>query len=98
MALELPKPGPNTVALKYNGWTTPIAMSALNQGDLIIKADSDSSKVRHVVIFDHWDDAGHTKYWAYEQAGGVGTQYAAHDYGLIAGVGYHAARPGNLAG
>ncbi|MEV8480241.1 hypothetical protein [Streptomyces sp. NPDC051173] len=96
MMLKLPKPGPNTVALKDDGWTTPITMSALNEGDLIIKANSDSPKFRHVVVFDHWADAGHTKYRAYEQAGGVGTQYATHDYGLIKGDGYHAAHPRNL--
>ncbi|MEV5508773.1 hypothetical protein [Streptomyces orinoci] len=62
MALKLPKPGPNAVALKNDDWTAPITMSALNQGDLVIKANSDSSMVRHVVIFDHWADAGHTKY------------------------------------
>ncbi|MER6030463.1 hypothetical protein [Streptomyces sp. NPDC001851] len=97
MALGLPKPGPNTIALKNDGWTTPIPMSALNQGDLIIKADSDSSRFRHVVIFDHWADADHTTYWAYEQAGGVSTQYTTHNYGLTAGDGYHAAHPTNLA-
>ncbi|MFF4158836.1 hypothetical protein [Streptomyces sp. NPDC001678] len=97
MTLGLPKPGPNTVALKNEGWTRPIGMSELNQGDLIIKADSDSSKVRHVVIFDHWVNAGRTEYWAYEQAGGVGTRYTTHDYGLREGDGYHAAHPRNLA-
>lgn len=97
MALRLPKPGPNTVELKNDGWTNPMPMSALNQGDLVIKANSDSSRIRHVVIFDHWADAGHTKYWAYEQAGGPGTRYALHDYGLAKDDGYHAARPKNLA-
>ncbi|MER5783160.1 hypothetical protein ABT104_15775 [Streptomyces mobaraensis] len=96
MALKLPQPGPNTVALANDGWTTPIAMPALGQGDLVIKADSGSARFRHVVIFDHWADAAHTKYWAYEQAGGTGTRYTTHDYGLSGGDGYHAAHPRNL--
>ncbi|MFF3072747.1 hypothetical protein ACFVSN_05655 [Kitasatospora sp. NPDC057904] len=96
MALKLPKAGPNTVGLKNDGWTKPIPMSELKQGDLVIKADSDSSKRRHVVIFDRWTDARHTAYESYEQAGGVGTRTHVHTYGLDAHDGYQAYHPVNL--
>ncbi|MGW4893528.1 hypothetical protein ACWEQL_14885 [Kitasatospora sp. NPDC004240] len=96
MALKLPKPAPNTVKLKNDGWTRPISMDALRQGDLVIKADSKSSNRRHVVMFDHWTDAKHTSYVAYEQAGKVGTRVKTHTYGLRSGDGYHAHRPVNL--
>ncbi|MGW6916384.1 hypothetical protein ACWGB8_21545 [Kitasatospora sp. NPDC054939] len=96
MALKLPKSGPNTVSLKNDGWTKPIAMSALRQGDLVIKANSNDSNRRHVVIFDHWTDSKHTSYVAYEQAGKVGTRVKTHAYGLKSGDGYHAHRPVNL--
>ncbi|MFF7995736.1 hypothetical protein ACFZDG_38945 [Kitasatospora xanthocidica] len=96
MALNLPKPAPNTVALKNDGWTKPIKMSELRQGDLVIKANSDDPNHRHVVIFDHWDSGKHS-YQAYEQAGHVGTRHTSHSYGLKDGDGYHAYRPVNLA-
>ncbi|WP_354644664.1 hypothetical protein [Kitasatospora camelliae] len=97
MALKLPKSGPNTVSLKNDGWTKPIAMSALRQGDLVIKANSNDPNHRHVVIFDGWVDAKHTSYRSYEQAGKVGTRHTTHTYGLKSGDGYHAYRPVNLA-
>ncbi|MBP0451011.1 hypothetical protein J5Y04_15870 [Kitasatospora sp. RG8] len=96
MALKLPKSGPNTVALKNDGWTKPIKMSELRQGDLIIKANSDDPNHRHVVIFDKWE-GDKRSYLAYEQAGHVGTRHATHSYGLKSGDGYHAYRPVNLS-
>ncbi|WP_404870676.1 hypothetical protein ACI1MP_36725 [Kitasatospora griseola] len=96
MALRLPKSGPNTVALKNDGWTKAIKMSELRQGDLVIKANSSDPDHRHVVIFDSWDNGKHTSYHAYEQAGGVGTRHASHTYGLKDGDNYHAYRPVNL--
>ncbi|MFJ3792722.1 hypothetical protein [Kitasatospora sp. NPDC090091] len=96
MALKLPKSGPNTVSLKNDGWTRPIAMKDLRQGDLVIKANSNDPNHRHVVIFDGWVD-GKRAYKSYEQAGKVGTRHATHSYGLKSGDGYHAYRPVNLA-
>nr|WP_202523489.1 NlpC/P60 family protein [Kitasatospora sp. SID7827] len=96
MTLGLPKPGPNTVALKNDGWTKPIKMSELRRGDLVIKANSSSSNERHVVIFDGWKD-GRNSYLAYEQAGHVGTRHTEHTYGLEKGDGYAAYRPVNLS-
>ncbi|GAA1385866.1 hypothetical protein GCM10009639_08850 [Kitasatospora putterlickiae] len=95
MALKLPKPGANTVSLKNDGWTKPIKMSELRQGDLIIKANSKDPNHRHVVIFDKWEN-GKKSYLSYEQAGHVGTRHASHGYGLKSGDGYHAYRPVNL--
>lgn len=96
MALKLPTPGPNTVALKNDGWTQQIPMDQLAPGDLVIKADHDSADYRHVVIFDGWTDGDHTAYDSYEQAGDVGTRHARHDYGLHGGDGYFAYHPVNL--
>ncbi|MFF7453418.1 hypothetical protein [Kitasatospora sp. NPDC008115] len=96
MALRLPKSGPNTVALKNDGWTKPIKMSELRQGDLVIKANSNDPNHRHVVIFDKWE-SGKKSYSSYEQAGHVGTRHATHSYGLKSGDGYHAYRPVNLS-
>ncbi|MFF2628580.1 hypothetical protein ACFVUN_22745 [Kitasatospora griseola] len=96
MALRLPKSGPNTVALKNDGWTKAIKMSELRQGDLVIKANSSDPDHRHVVVFDSWDNGKHTSYHAYEQAGGVGTRHTSHTYGLKDGDNYHAYRPVNL--
>lgn len=95
MALRLPAPGPNTVALDRS-YTTPLRMADLRQGDLVVKSNSSSSRIRHVVIFDRWADAAHSSYWTYEQAGGAGTRHRQHSYGLRAGDGYHAAHPKNL--
>ncbi|MGW6984869.1 hypothetical protein ACWGE1_36370 [Streptomyces sp. NPDC054932] len=97
MALGLAKPGPNTVGLKNNGLTQRIAMEDLAPGDLVIKADSNSADERHVVIFDGWADADRTVYKSYEQAGGAGTRWKQHSYGVSGRDGYHAYRPVNIA-
>lgn len=88
--------GPNTVKLKNDGWTRPIAMNELAPGDLVIKAGSNDPNNRHVVIFDGWADATHTVYKSYEQAGGVGTRWKQHSYGVNGRDGYHAYRPVNI--
>lgn len=96
MALNLGAPGPNTVKLKNDGWTRPIAMNELAPGDLVIKANSNDPNNRHVVIFDGWADGAHTVYKSYEQAGGVGTRWKQHSYGVNGRDGYHAYRPVNI--
>lgn len=98
MTLGLRKPGPNTVSLKKDGFTRRIAMKDLAPGDLVIKADSDSADFRHVVIFDGWANSAHTTYKSYEQAGGVGTRWKQHSYGVNGRDGYHAYRPVNITG
>ncbi|WP_438309947.1 hypothetical protein ACSHWO_03090 [Streptomyces sp. HUAS TT3] len=98
MALGLPKPGPNTVSLKNDGFTRRIAMKDLVPGDLVLKADSKSADRRHVVIFDGWADSAHTVYASYEQAGGAGTRWKRHSYGVNGRDGYHAYRPVNVVG
>ncbi|MGE7390134.1 hypothetical protein ACQKM2_32110 [Streptomyces sp. NPDC004126] len=98
MTLGLRKPGPNTVSLKKDGFTRRIAMKDLAPGDLVIKADSDSADFRHVVIFDGWANGAHTAYKSYEQAGGVGTRWKQHSYGVNGRDGYHAYRPVNITG
>ncbi|MEU1377481.1 hypothetical protein ABZ442_28070 [Streptomyces triculaminicus] len=98
MALRLGAPGPNTVKLKSSRYTRPIAMNQLAPGDLVIKADSDSADFRHVVIFDGWANSAHTAYKSYEQAGGVGTRWKQHSYGVNGRDGYHAYRPVNITG
>ncbi|MCA6091981.1 hypothetical protein LE181_07375 [Streptomyces sp. SCA3-4] len=98
MALRLGAPGPNTVTLKKSAYTRPIAMKDLAPGDLVIKADSDSADFRHVVIFDGWANAAHSAYKSYEQAGGVGTRWKQHSYGVNGRDGYHAYRPVNITG
>ena len=95
MALELPPDGPNTVELVNDGWTTPISMSQLRQGDLVINDNGDSTQ-RHAVIFDHWTDDTDQSYMAYEQAGGTGTEYDQESYGVDGTDGYHAYQPVNL--
>jgi hypothetical protein len=96
MALQLGKPGLNTVGLAKSSVTTRISMSALKQGDLIIDATG-TSNTRHVVIFDKWANSKHTSYWEYEQRGGYGTDHRTRTYGLSAGSQYHAYRPKKLA-
>ncbi|WP_329561194.1 hypothetical protein [Kitasatospora sp. NBC_01266] len=95
MALRLGSPGPNTVAL-VKSYTVPMRMADLRQGDLVIKANSNSSDERHVVLFDGWANAAHTSYWTYEQAGESGTRRHLHSYGFVKGDGYHAYHPKNL--
>jgi hypothetical protein len=94
MALRLPKPGPNTVQLATSTYTSPIAMSQLQKGDLVIDAIGDGNH-RHVVIFEKWNKA-HTAYSAYEQRGGYGTDHRTLTYGLAKGSQYHARRPKNI--
>ncbi|OLZ62170.1 hypothetical protein AVW11_23545 [Streptomyces amritsarensis] len=98
MALGLSKPGPNTVSLKNDGFTRRIAMKDLAPGDLVIKANSNNPDNRHVVIFDGWANKARTAYKSYEQAGGVGTRWKQHSYGVNGRDGYHAYRPVNIVG
>jgi len=86
---------PNTVALVSPAYSTPIAMSALQPGDLVIDADGGPHQ-RHAVIFEKWADAAHSAYWEYEQRGRYGTDHAVRNYGLIKGSVFHAYRPLNL--
>ncbi len=83
MAAELPKPGPNTVALFDNN-TVAINKADMLPGDLFIDKIGDGNN-RHVVIFEKWVDSDHTSYWAYEQRGGFGTDHRVLRYGLDAG-------------
>lgn len=91
MALQLPKPGPNTVGLATSTYTKSITMAGLKQGDLVIDSTG-TSTTRHVVIFDKWTSTAHTRYWVYEQEGGVGTAHDEVSYGL-GGDQYHPYRP-----
>ncbi|MDI5964450.1 hypothetical protein POF50_007000 [Streptomyces sp. SL13] len=91
MALELPKPGPNTVGLATSTYTTKITMAGLKQGDLVIDSTG-TNLTRHVVIFDKWTSSAHSRYWVYEQKGGTGTAHDEVDYGL-GGDQFHAYRP-----
>ncbi|MBW8487369.1 hypothetical protein [Actinomadura parmotrematis] len=95
MALALPKPGPNTVGLATSKYTKKISFSALKQGDLIIDAIG-SNTTRHVVIFEKWANAKHTRYWAYEQRGHYGTDHRTLTYGLAKGSQYKAYHPKNI--
>lgn len=97
MALGLPAPGPNTVALASSAYSRPIPMSELRMGDLVIDAIGDANN-RHVVIFEKWANAERTSYWAYEQRGGYGTDHRVLTYGIKAGSEYRAYRPKVLAG
>ncbi|MFC7387637.1 NlpC/P60 family protein [Sphaerisporangium rhizosphaerae] len=92
MALGLSAPGLNTVALASPGASSPIAMSELLTGDLVIDAIGDNNN-RHVVIFEQWANPGRTSYWAYEQRGGYGTDHRVLTYGLRPGSEFHARRP-----
>lgn len=96
MALALPKPGPNTVGLASRTYSTRIAMSQLQKGDLVIDATG-SNTTRHVVIFEGWVNSMTKKsYWAYEQRGGYGTDHRVLTYGLSKGSQYHAYGPKNI--
>jgi hypothetical protein len=96
MALQLGKPGPNTVGLASSSVSTRISMSALKQGDLVIDATG-TSNTRHVVIFEKWANSAHTSYWEYEQRGSYGTDHRTRTYGLTSGSQYHAYRPKKIA-
>ncbi|TDD81089.1 hypothetical protein E1293_19330 [Actinomadura darangshiensis] len=95
MALDLPKPGPNTVGLTSSEYTERIKMSELKKGDLVMDAEG-TNTTRHVVIFEKWADGDHSSYWAYEQRGHYGTDHRTRDYGLSSGSEYKAYRPKNL--
>lgn len=97
MALGLGAPGPNTVALASSRVSSPIAMSDLLTGDLVIDAIGDNN-TRHVVIFEKWANAERTSYWAYEQRGGYGTDHRVLTYGLRPGSEFRAYRPRVLGG
>ena len=81
MALELAKPGTNTVGLATSTYTKKITMAGLKQGDLVIDSTG-TSTTRHVVIFDKWTSAAHASYWVYEQRGGHGTDHDQVSYGI----------------
>ncbi|MFB4313862.1 hypothetical protein [Actinomadura sp. 21ATH] len=95
MALDLPKPGPNTVGLTSSRYTERIKMSELKKGDLVMDAEG-TNTTRHVVIFEKWADEDRTSYWAYEQRGRYGTDHRTRDYGLDSGSEYKAYRPKKL--
>ncbi|WP_218671260.1 hypothetical protein [Microbispora sp. GKU 823] len=97
MALGLNPPGLNTVALASSAVSSPIAMSDLLPGDLVIDATGDNN-TRHVVIFESWANPARTSYWAYEQRGGYGTDHRVLTYGLKPGSEFHAYRPRVLGG
>lgn len=97
MALGLAAPGPNTEALATPRVSSPIAMSDLLTGDLVIDPIGNSN-TRHVVIFEKWANAGRTSYWAYEQRGGYGTDHRVLTYGLRPGGEFRAYRPRVLGG
>jgi hypothetical protein len=96
MALQLGKPGLNTVGLANSSISTRISMSQLKQGDLVIDATG-TSNTRHVVIFEKWANSAHTSYWEYEQRGSYGTDHRTRSYGLSSGSQYHAYRPKKIA-
>ncbi|MFM9368637.1 NlpC/P60 family protein [Streptomyces sp. Da 82-17] len=91
MALQLPKPGPNTVGLASSTYTRKIKMSSLRKGDLIIDANG-TNTTRHVVIFVKWTSSARKSYVAYEQRGGYGTDRSVRSYGIGADE-YDAYRP-----
>lgn len=95
MAAKLDKPGPNTVELNTATWTSPISMSELKRGDLVIDAIGDGNN-RHAVIFDRWTDTSKTRYFAYEQRGDWGTDYRSRTYGLEPYSDYKARRLNNV--
>ncbi len=92
MALGLATPGLNTVGLAASSVSTPIAMSALQPGDLVIDSTGDSN-TRHVVIFQNWTSSAHSSYMAYEQRGSYGTDHRTLTYGLSSGSEFHAYKP-----
>lgn len=92
MALELWKPGPNTVGLTDSSLTRRITLGELKPGDLLIDAIG-TNTTRHVVMFEKWTDSSHTRYWAYEQRGSYGTTHRTLTYGLNSGSEYKPYRP-----
>ncbi|MCP2258614.1 hypothetical protein LX15_002312 [Streptoalloteichus tenebrarius] len=96
MAAKLAKPGPNTVGL-FDSHTVAINRKDLRKGDLLIDKIGGSNS-RHVVIFEKWADSAHTKYWAYEQRGGHGTDHRILSYGMSDNSQYKARRLKNITG
>ena len=47
---------------------TRIGKDDLQAGDMLLNNRAANPDHQHVVLFDQWADAGHTKYWGYEQA------------------------------
>jgi hypothetical protein len=92
MALGLPAPGLNTIALAGSAVSTRIPIGSLATGDLLIDSTG-TSNTRHVVIFEKWANSAHTAYWAYEQRGGYGTDHRVLTYGLSAGSQFHPYQP-----
>lgn len=93
MALELGKPGLNTVGLAGSNVTRRISLNELKPGDLLIDSDG-TNNTRHVVIFEKWTDSSHTAYLAYEQTGdGDRTRHRVLKYGLDSGSQYIPRRP-----
>ncbi|MFG2579820.1 NlpC/P60 family protein [Streptomyces malaysiensis] len=92
MALGLRAPGTNTVGLTSSSIAKPIALGDLRPGDLLIDASGDNN-TRHVVMFEKWNDAGHTSYTSYEQRGDFGTDHTTRRYGLEPGSEYKPYRP-----
>src|SRR5262249_36641120 len=73
MAFGWAKPGYVTSEMAQRSMTTPIDKNSLVQADLLINPGI--GPAGHVVIFDHWANAGHTAYYGYEQSGDGGTHY-----------------------
>jgi hypothetical protein len=81
MALGLPGPGHNSAELAARA--TPITMTDLHPGDLLINPAPDLAG--HVVIFEHWTDATMTSYVGYEQSGDGGTHHRTIPYPYFGG-------------
>ncbi|MCP2343798.1 hypothetical protein [Actinomadura rupiterrae] len=88
---------PNTTALNSSSYSSPVEMSQLLRGDLIIDP-SGPRHIGHVVIFEAWANARRSSYWAYEQRGGYGTDHRVLAYGLRAGSRFHGRRPNRVGG
>ncbi|MFE2548250.1 FG-GAP-like repeat-containing protein [Streptomyces sp. NPDC059355] len=65
--------------------TSSIAKESLKPGDILLNPDSGVNG--HVVIFNGWANADHTKYRAYEESGSVGAVDRTVDYPYFAGHG-----------
>ncbi|MFC4530951.1 hypothetical protein [Sphaerisporangium dianthi] len=92
MALLLGAPGPDSRGLASARYGKPIPVTALQPGDLVIRATGPATG-RQVIIFDRWADAGHRSYWAYQQRRGYGTDHRRLTHGLSPGTGFLAYRP-----
>jgi hypothetical protein len=95
MAIGLPTPGPNSPDLASGQYTRRIPPGELRPGDLIINWTGDSG-TREVAVFDAWADAGHTRYWVYQQRRGYGTDHLVLSYPLGEASQYHPYRPLNI--